>query len=61
MIEFWKNLFKDSWNIYIQNLVNNCKKGIILSWALPNQPGDGHVNCQPPEYVITLMESHGFT
>jgi len=45
---------------FIQNLINHCTKGIVLSWALPKQPGDGHVNCQPPEYVISLMEKHGF-
>lgn len=43
-----------------KNIVANVKRGVILSWAVPGQNGDGHVNCQTNEYVIKKMESHGF-
>jgi hypothetical protein len=31
-----------------------------MSWAFPNQPGEGHVNCQPAEYIIEEMYKRGF-
>ena len=33
---------------------------IIISWAVPGQDGDGHVNCQPNEYIIEQMLSRGY-
>lgn len=33
---------------------------IIISWAIPGQDGDGHVNCQPNEYIIEQMLSRGY-
>ena len=29
----------------------NAKRGVVLSWALPGQGGDGHVNERPNEYA----------
>jgi hypothetical protein len=26
-------------DVYINNISNNCKKYLILSWAMPDQPG----------------------
>ena len=36
---------------FIQNLHNNNLKGIILSWALIGQCGDGHINEQNNQYI----------
>jgi hypothetical protein len=47
-------------NSYIENIANNCSKYAILSWALPEQPGHGHVNCLKNEQVIILFEQKGF-
>ena len=33
---------------------------IILSAAIPNQPGDHHVNCQWPSYWQQLFNEYGF-
>ena len=33
---------------------------ILLSWAIPSQDGDGHVNCQTNEYIIEQMLSRGY-
>lgn len=60
-LEVGEHIPKEYENIFIQNLINHAKKGIILSWAVPNQPGDGHVNCQSNDYVIKLMKNHGFS
>ena len=59
-LEVGEHIPKEYEAIFIQNLINHSKKGIILSWAVPNQPGDGHVNCQSNEYVINLMRSHNY-
>lgn len=33
---------------------------IIMSWALPDQPGIGHINCQPLEWVTEKMKLRGY-
>lgn len=32
---------------------------LILSWAIPGQSGDGHVNCRPNVWVINEMNKRG--
>jgi hypothetical protein len=34
---------------------------ILFSAAIPGQPGDHHINCQPPKYWNEKFKSHGFT
>ena len=38
-------------DVFIKNLHDNNIKGIILTWALPNQLSVGHVNCQENYYI----------
>lgn len=45
---------------FVSNIIANSPKGIVLSWALPDQPGSGHVNGKTNEYVISLMNEKGF-
>lgn len=45
---------------YINNLRKHCKKHLILSWAIENQLGDGHVNCHNNDYVIEKLSKLGF-
>lgn len=45
---------------FVANIIRPSPKGIVLSWALPDQPGSGHVNGKTNEYVISLMGSKGF-
>lgn len=47
-------------NNFIQNIVNHSNNFIIISWAIPGQPGDGHINCKTNEYIINLLEKHSF-
>lgn len=46
--------------IFLNNLVCHAKNGIILSWAIPGQHGDGHVNCKTNRYIITQMKKRGW-
>ena len=47
-------------HIYLDNVVRHAAKGIVLSWALPKQPGHGHVNGQPLDYVMKQLSKRGF-
>ncbi len=47
-------------SIFIENICNNAKKGIIMSWGLPGQGGDGHVNEKSTSYIIKKIEKYGF-
>lgn len=46
--------------IFIDNICNNTKYGIVLSWAVKGQGGKGHFNEQNNDYVIDKVESKGF-
>lgn len=48
-------------NIYLDNLFRHAKEGIILSWAVPGQGGLSHINNQPLQHVVDVMEKNGFT
>ena len=50
-LEVGEHLPKEFESIFIDNLVNNCTFGIILSWAIIGQDGWGHVNCQNNDYI----------
>lgn len=47
-------------NIFIDNLVSVAKDWLIISWALPEQEGHGHVNCQSNEHIIEKLNAKKF-
>ena len=44
---------------FIENVVNNCERGVVLSWAIPGQGGNGHFNEQSNSYVIDRLCGYG--
>ena len=46
--------------VYLDNVARHSRKGIVLSWALPDQVGHHHVNGQPNEFVVTSLAARGF-
>jgi glycosyltransferase involved in cell wall biosynthesis len=48
-------------DVFIQNIITHAKKGIVLSWGIPGQPGDGHINCRTNSYVISQLSKHGYS
>jgi SAM-dependent methyltransferase len=46
---------------FIENLNRFSEKDIVLSWAVPGQPGSGHVNCRHNGYVIERLGKIGFS
>ncbi|CAE7421230.1 unnamed protein product [Symbiodinium necroappetens] len=43
----------------LANIVRPARCGVLLSWAVPGQGGQGHVNEQWNEYVVYRMQSFG--
>lgn len=43
-------------NNFINNIVKHSHNFIIISWAIPGQPGDGHINCQNNKYIIDNIQ-----
>jgi cyclopropane fatty-acyl-phospholipid synthase-like methyltransferase len=49
--EVGEHLPKQFEDIFINNLHNNNRNGIILSWAIEGQGGDGHFNERNNDYI----------
>lgn len=47
-------------DIFIKNITNNTANIVVLSWAIPGQGGDGHINCRDNDYIIEKMRQEGF-
>ena len=47
---------------YLSNYLDTLANGVIIAmtYALPGQAGYHHVNCQPSEYWIELIEQRGY-
>ena len=45
---------------FINNLVNSARHLIFLSWGVPGQGGEGHVNGQWGEDVVKKMNQRGW-
>ena len=59
-LEVGEHVPKEFEQIFLDNLALFNSQIIILSWAIPNQAGDGHVNCQPNSYIISEMAKRGY-
>lgn len=48
---------------FVDNIINSFKSGkyVCMTHGLPGQGGHHHVNEQPPEYWINLMQLNGFS
>lgn len=58
-LEVGEHIPKDKEQTFLDNVVAAGKDGAVLSWALPGQEGDGHVNLQPNSYVEAQMQQRG--
>lgn len=59
-IEVGEHIPKKYEKNFVENLMRHCKRGIVISWALKGQRGDGHVNCQNNDYIKDLFASYGY-
>lgn len=60
-LEVGEHIPQEYEEIFFNNLAQNSNSYILLSWAVPNQGGDGHVNCHTNEYVIKKMQDLRFS
>jgi len=47
-------------SIVLDNINRAAGHGVVLSWAVPGQPGYSHVNGRSPTYVQQVMLDRGF-
>lgn len=47
-------------DVLIDNLHRHNKKGIVLSWAVPDQLGKGHFNCRINDYIKGKFKNLGY-
>ena len=59
-LEVGEHLPQEFEDIFINNLHNNNKYGIVLSWAIKGQGGHGHVNEQNNNYIKSKICSLGY-
>lgn len=59
-LEVAEHLPKKFENIFIENLHKHNTKGIIMSWAIVGQGGDGHYNEQNNDYVKQIFADLGY-
>jgi hypothetical protein len=58
-LEVGEHISKKYEDVYLNNI---CKgEGVLLSWAVPGQGGNHHVNLQTNEYIISKLKSRGYT
>lgn len=58
-LEVGEHLAEEDAGVLIANLVSHADS-IYFSAACPGQPGDGHVNCQWPNYWQQLFNAEGY-
>jgi hypothetical protein len=60
-LEVGEHLPKEKEQIFLNNITNIRAKIVVLSWAIPGQGGDGHLNEQPNFYVSDEMKKRGYS
>jgi len=50
----------EQFNPDIFRMLATAISGVLLSWAIPGQRWNGHINCQAPEWVSGKMDAVGF-
>jgi hypothetical protein len=58
-LEVGEHIPKRYERVFLDN-ITNLAEFVILSWAVPHQHGDGHVNCRSNTYIIFQMWLRGF-
>jgi hypothetical protein len=47
-------------DVYLANLTAHAKRWLVMSWAVPGQAGDGHVNNRPNIFAVWKIHRFGF-
>ncbi|KAJ1469801.1 hypothetical protein T484DRAFT_1981466 [Baffinella frigidus] len=57
--EVGEHIPKKSEAQFLDNLVALCTEGVVVSWAIPGQPGRNHINSRSNAHIIAEMEKRG--
>ncbi len=60
-LEVGEHIPTEKSDILLSNIVKHAKNNVVLSWAVPGQGGNGHINCQTNKWVIDKMNTLGWT
>jgi tryptophanyl-tRNA synthetase len=59
-IEVFEHIPPEFESVFVDNICRLCDNKLVLSVAVEDQPGIGHVNCKNNDYVINLFQGKGF-
>ena len=59
-IEVGEHIPKKLESVFLDNVANSAMHQLFISWALPDQPGRGHVNCRTTEWVTSEIVKRGW-
>lgn len=59
-LEVGEHIPPEEEGVFIDNIVTNAEKYVLLSWAIPGQNGDGHINCRENGYIVSELKKRGF-
>lgn len=59
-LEVGEHIPQEYEQVFLENVTRHAIRGVVISWAIEGQGGDGHVNCRNNEYVIGKMIELGF-
>lgn len=59
-LEVGEHLPEAAEQIFLDTITSHCTGKLVMSWALPGQPGVGHINCKPQEYIMDEVKRRGF-
>ena len=60
-LEVMEHIPKQHESVVLDNMIRPATEGIVLSWAVRNQAGHGHVNPREHNYVEEIMRKRGFS
>ena len=60
-IEVGEHIPQEHNSVVFDNVCDAATQRLYISWAVPGQPGRGHINCRPPEWVACEMGGRGWT
>jgi SAM-dependent methyltransferase len=59
-LEVGEHIPQEFEDVYINNVLKHSHNYVLLSWAVPGQTGDGHINEKSNDYIVDKITALGF-
>jgi hypothetical protein len=59
-LEVAEHIPREFQDVYLANLTVHAQRKLVLSWAIPGQAGDGHVNNRSNSFAVWKLRQLGF-